>query len=410
MKSIFEPFEDYNYYLQSAEAILSGQNPYSCHIVESNYPPYHFLIYTGIVLLFGKSISSFRMAVLIIFLVDGILIFYLFQVLIKKQNQIINSNKNFLYQKRNIIESTNHCIIFPGNKLNRLPYLATFIYYFYPIMISRTYSGFNDGFPNFFFIVGFIFFFKDRHDFACIAFTCALLTKLTTLFIFPLLLIYFIRKKRFDLVWKYLTISVFIVILSFSPFLIDNFVDTVSGLLRVFQKPTFEPAYNDIIKPDENVDLIVYNIRIKIFSGISITLWAVIQICVFLLLLLFVFHILKYDTRPITLIKACCMIYYLLPILTLSLGSRYYYWAFPIVLILFFYEKNYVLILSPLLNSLFFKLIVEFIRPTSLIIQIFCLIILVFFNFPPLFYLWNNTLSEKSNKLLIHLFGSSIYG
>jgi len=180
---------------------------------------------------------------------------------------------------------------------------------------------------------------------------------------------------------------VFVVIL---PFLINDNLGALNGLLRLFQKPTWETRFDQIFfKGYTYNDSFLYTTQIKILSGFTISLWAIIQLSFYFLILVVLIQSLK-NLRPIVFFKGCAFIYCALPLLTLGVGVRYYYWGIPVLLIIFFYDQDYFVLLYPVFLVLFSLFVITIINPIHVISQYIWFITLLSLYFYQILYIFAN--------------------
>ncbi len=318
--------------------LLEGKNPYSePDLFTRNHPPGLFFLYAILIAIFGAEYHALKIPTYIFAILTAGLVFYLTRFLIKKAYEPGTKVKLKQYLRKPSTQYLEEKISINISKKYHqiLPWITTLLYLTDRAVEDRYVEGSYEAFTTFFFFLGFIFFFQNRHILAAAFWGISIITQLVAFFMWPFLLLHFAKKKNWKLFWIYCLTIVGIVGLSFLPFFIDDFEATVRGFLLLASRETthysFFWYYPDSAKEK------LYR---EIFNGVS--LWFFVQVSVYGLVLAFL--LLKKTITKHNLINSIFIIYFTLPILTNSYGIRYLNWLAPVFYTYMVLKKKFLMV------------------------------------------------------------------
>lgn len=306
--------EDVDLYRSLGQLLLDGKNPYTEQITMTNHPPGIFIAYALILIIFGSNYTALKIPIYLFTILSGVMVFFICQQFIKinedspDQIKIHHHPENYSY----------------------LPYVAMFLFLLNPYVEMRESNAQDDALAHFFFFLGFYYFLRTQDFRSGLCFGISLLIKLIPLFIAPILFVYLLRTKQRARVMKLFGAAIFICLITLLPFLIDDFNNTILGLLQLANNRSYNQNYTVFF--DE-----YYLTKITI-GNYTVSLWFCIQIVVFCLLLLV---ILRLPLKLSSLMVGMTMIYFSLPALTNNFGPRYLMWIAGIYTIYLLLQKRY---------------------------------------------------------------------
>ena len=321
-----------------AKILLEGKNPYSTYDLHTrNHPPGIFFLYAFLILIFGEEYESLKIPTYLFVIFTAISIFYLTKYLLN----VASSNRNIVPLKENIRSPSsrylekNVKVNWTNDYFSLLPWITSLLYLMDAAVQDRYAEGSYEAFTAFFFFLGFIFFFRNQHVLASFFWGISTIIQLVAFFMWPFLLLYFIKQKNWKLFAIYFGVIFSMVTISFLPFLVEDFHSTLSGFLLLASRETTNYSFFWFY-PDETKNQFYRHI----IPGISF--WFLVQISVYSLVVLCL--LLKKTTSKHNLLNSIFIIYFTLPVLTNSYGIRFLNWLAPVFYVYYVLRKKYVLV------------------------------------------------------------------
>jgi hypothetical protein len=306
--------EDVDLYRMAGQLILDGKNPYTEQLVMANHPPGIFIAYALIMTFFGSSYTALKIPIYLFTISSAFIVFLICKQTIQISEDSPNELKNFQH---------------PENKFY-LPYFSMFLFLLNPYVDMRESNAQDDALAVFFFLLGFYFFLRSQDIRSGISFGISLLIKLVPLFMAPFLFIYLYRSKQIKRLIKIFGAAIFVSLFTLLPFLIDDFNNTILGLLQLANNRSYNQNYTVLFEE--------YYITKITLGNFTVSLWFCIQVVLFLLLLLVIFRL---PLKLSSLMTGMSMIYFSLPALTNNFGPRYLMWIAGIYTVYLLVQKLY---------------------------------------------------------------------
>ena len=183
----------------AADMLLQGESPYSR--TEVTYPPLINYTEALVILLAGKGVFYFKLPTIISEIILGFVIY--------KMSREYTNNERLAYWTSALF------------LLNPWIYFQTIVF------------GHFDSIPTLFMVLAIYLLIKERPKFSAVSLGIGIMYKIFPVVIFPIIVIYFIRQKRWQRMIEYIIIVAIVCVITSLPFLIISYEDFISKTLHI---------------------------------------------------------------------------------------------------------------------------------------------------------------------------------